>query len=196
MLKYVNNIVQNYKGVIMSEKGKKENTVLGYVGTFVFAIVLALLIKSFVFSSNMVIGQSMEPTLHENDRLIALIFPLYFSDPEKSDIVIIDAPDDKGKEYIKRLIATPGDTVSIADGHVIVNDEVLDESYIDPTTYTETYDQSTWTLGEDQYFVMGDNRHPGKSLDSRFFGPVEKKSIRGIVKLRFWPFSNFGVFGG
>lgn len=175
---------------------KKENVVLSYVSTFVFAVVLALLIKTFIFSSNMVIGESMEPTLHEGDRLIAMILPLKFKDPHRSDIVIIDAPNEKGKEYIKRLIGEPGDTISIADGHVLVNGKVLDEKYIDPSTYTETYDQVSWTLGENEFFVMGDNRHPGKSLDSRFFGPIKKDSINGVVKLRFWPLNKFGVFGG
>ncbi|SUB75994.1 signal peptidase I [Peptoniphilus indolicus] len=175
---------------------KKENVFLSYISTFAFAIILALLIKTFIFSSNMVVGESMQPTLHENDRLIAMILPLHFKDPERFDIVIINAPDEKGKEYIKRLIGKPGDTVEIKDGVVYVNGNKLEETYIDSSVYTEIYDQSSWTLGDGEFFVMGDNRNPGKSLDSRFFGPVKKDDIRGIVKFRFWPFSDFGTIGG
>ncbi|MBL7575202.1 signal peptidase I [Peptoniphilus asaccharolyticus DSM 20463] len=175
---------------------KKENVVLSYISTFAFAIILALLIKTFIFSSNMVMGESMQPTLHQNDRLIAMILPLRFKDPERSDIVIIDAPDEKGKEYIKRLIGKPGDTVEIKGGEVYLNDSKLQESYIDSGVYTEIYDQSSWTLGENEFFVMGDNRNPGKSLDSRYFGPVKKDAIKGVVKFRFWPFSDFGIIGG
>lgn len=175
---------------------KKENVFFSYISTFIFAIILAFIIKTFIFSSNMVVGESMEPTLHQDDRLIALIIPLYFSEPDKSDIVIIDAPDDKGKEYIKRLIGKPGDTISIENGNVFLNGKILNEDYIDSSAYTETYDKTSWTLSEDEYFVMGDNRNPGKSLDSRFFGPVNRKSINGVVRLRFWPLNNFNVFGG
>ncbi|WBW50361.1 signal peptidase I [Peptoniphilus equinus] len=173
-------------------KDKRENTVLSYLGTFAVAIVLALLIKTFIFSSNMVVGESMEPTLHQDDRLIALILPLRFSDPDRGDIVIIDAPDEEGKDYIKRVVGVPGDTVSIHDGVVFLNDEPLDEDYTS-SDYTEIYNASEWTLGENEFFVMGDNRLPGKSMDSRYFGPVEKAHVNGVVKLRFWPLSRAGI---
>ena len=177
------------------EKDTKENF-FSFVSVFVIAIILAFFIRSFIFSSNLVIGESMEPTLHERNRLISLIFPKYFTDPKRGDIVIIDAPEEKGKEYIKRVIGIPGDNVEVIDGHFYINGDLYDEDYIEEGILTEIYNNDFWTLQENEFFVAGDNRRPGKSMDSRYFGPVNKKTIRGIVKLRFWPIKEKGIVGG
>ncbi len=175
---------------------EKKESFMSYVFMFAVAIVLALIIRHFIFTSNIVSGVSMEPSFQGNDRLIALVFPLYFKDPEYSDVVIIESPIEENKEYIKRIIAKPTDSVLIEDGSVYVNGNKLDEPYIEQGVETQIYNDFSWTLGENQYFVMGDNRNPGKSSDSRLFGPIERKAIKGIVKLRFWPLSKFGVIGG
>ena len=82
----------------------------------IMAVVLAVVIRHFIFNTTMVIGQSMEPTLHERERMICLVFPNYFSDPKRGDIVIIDAPDESGKEYVKRVVGLPGDHIQIEEG--------------------------------------------------------------------------------
>lgn len=168
----------------------------GYIFTFIIALVLGLLIRRFVFSANIINGVSMEPTFTENDRVIALIFPLYYKDPEYADVVIINSPIEEGKEYIKRIVGKPGDKIEVMDGNVIRNGEILEENYIDKDVETGIYFEDSWQLGDDEFFVLGDNRHPNKSSDSRAFGPIKKDSIDGIVKLRFWPFSKFGTVGG
>ncbi|MDO5040885.1 MAG: signal peptidase I [Peptoniphilus sp.] len=175
---------------------EKKESFMSYVFMFAVAVVLALIIRRFVFTSNIVSGVSMEPSFQSKDRLIALVFPLYFSDPNYSDVVIIESPIEENKEYIKRVIAKPMDSVLIEEGSVYVNGNKLDEPYIEQGIETQIYENSSWTLDENQYFVMGDNRNPGKSSDSRLFGPVERESIKGIVKLRFWPLSKLGVIGG
>lgn len=180
----------------MEKKEEKKDGLLSYVSVFLGAIVIAFLIKSFLFTSNLVLGQSMEPSFHPKDRLISLILPLHFSDPNRYDVVILDSPDKKGEEYIKRVIGLPGDTIEISNGIVYLNGEALNETYIDRGVKTETYNEKSWILKEDEYFVMGDNRNPGKSLDSRYFGPIKKDSIRSIVKLRYWPFSKAQIIGG
>lgn len=158
------------------------------------AVVLAVVIRHFIFNTTMVIGQSMEPTLHERERMICLVFPNYFSDPKRGDIVIIDAPDDSGKEYVKRVIGLPGDHIEIADGKVLVNGVALKENYTHPGVATGTYEGNTWDIKDGEFFVMGDNRQEGMSIDSRYFGPVEKKHIRSRAALRYYPFSKFTVF--
>ncbi|MDO5301732.1 MAG: signal peptidase I [Tissierellia bacterium] len=176
-------------------RGDSEGSaVLELLKTIVIAVVLAVLIKNFVFNTTLVIGKSMEPTLHQNERLVCLVFPLYFSDPARQDIVIIDAPDNSGKEYVKRVVGLPGDTVAIRDGAVFINGVALEEPYIEPGIDTEIYQESEWTLGEGEFFVMGDNRNPGLSVDSRYFGPVQKKNINSVAKLRFYPFNRAEVF--
>lgn len=180
----------------MKSKEKSPNLAIEVIKLVVTAVVLAVLIRHFVFNTTMVIGQSMEPTLHQNERMICLVFPNYFSDPERGDIVIIDAPDGSGKEYVKRVIGTPGDQVAIRSGEVYVNGVRIEENYIHPGVETGTYQGDEWTLGPDEFFVMGDNRNEGMSIDSRYFGPVEKKHIRSRAALRYYPFSKFTVFHG
>ncbi|WP_138159295.1 signal peptidase I [Peptoniphilus catoniae] len=177
------------------EEEKKESF-FSYIIMFVLAIALALLIRTFVFSSNAVSGVSMNPSFKDGDRLISLVFPLYYRDPDYGDVVIIDSPIEENKEYIKRILGKPGDSIKIHDGNVYRNDEKLTENYIEDGLETGIYNLDSWTLDKDEYFVMGDNRLPGKSADSRAFGPITRKSIRGIVRFRYWPLSQFGIIGG
>lgn len=180
-----------------NENTKKQNykeSAWGFIKLFLYALVLAFLIKHFVFNTTLVIGQSMEPTLKERDRLICLVYPLYFSEPKRGDIVVLDAPDNSGNEYIKRVIGKSGDKIELSEGKVIVNGLQIEEDYIEEGIPTLAYEQTSWEVGEDELFVIGDNRHPGKSSDSRIFGPVKKNSIRSIAVLRYYPFnSSFGT---
>lgn len=180
----------------MKHQEESSNTAIEVIKLVLTAVVLAMIIRTFIFNTTMVIGQSMEPTLHQNERMICLVFPKYFTDPERGDIVIIDAPDGSGKEYVKRIIATPGDEVRIQAGDVYVNGILVEEPYIHEGVETEIYNESEWTLGADEFFVMGDNRHRGMSVDSRYFGPVEKEHIRSHAFLRYYPFSKMTVFHG
>lgn len=179
-----------------NETPKKNESFLSFISLIVTAVIIALLIRSFVFSSNLVIGESMHPSFEEKDKLISLIFPLYFSDPKRGDVVIIDAPEEKGKEYIKRVVGLPEDDIKIKNGSIYINDEIYEENYTEENVPTEIYNLDHWKLDKDEFFVVGDNRLPNKSMDSRYFGAVEKKSIKGIVKFRFWPLKKIGTVGG
>lgn len=176
------------------KKKKEKNSLFEIVKTILLAIVLAVLIKNFIFNTTMVMGESMEPTLHQNDRLICLVFPMYFSNPKQNDIVIIDAPDGSGQEYVKRVIGVPGDEIEIKEGTVFVNGIIKEENYIHPGLETIPQSEIKWTLEEDEFFVLGDNRNLGKSIDSRYFGPVEKKHINSIAWLRYMPFNKIVKF--
>ncbi|MGO3752346.1 MAG: signal peptidase I [Peptoniphilaceae bacterium] len=174
----------------------KRNTVSSYLFTIIIAILLALFIRHFIFTSNKVVGESMYPTLDTNDRLIALVYPLKFKNPDYSDIVILKSPIEEGKDYIKRVIGKPGDEVEIKNGHIYLNDNLLIENYTEKGIETGIYNDSYWKLKENEFFVVGDNRQPQKSSDSRAFGPIKKEDLKGIVKLRYFPFSRFRTFGG
>lgn len=173
---------------ISEENGKSE--IMEWIKSIGLAIVIALLIKTFVFNTTYVLGNSMLPTLHEKDRLIANIVPLYFSGPKHGDIVLLDAPDVENKKYIKRVIGLPGDQVDIIDGKVYLNGEELEENYIEDGSYTHAYDINSWKVEEGYVFVLGDNRLEGQSKDSRYFGPVDKKTLKGITKYRYFPFDS------
>lgn len=177
----------------MSENKNKEGSLMSWVKTIILAIILALLIRNFLFNTTLVKGESMQPTLHENDRIICLVFPKYFRNFEQGEIVILDAPDGSDYDYIKRVVGVPGDVIDIRYGQVFINGLEIEESYIHDYVETLTHQETHWELGPDEYFVMGDNRNPGKSLDSRSFGPIKKSQIRSIATLQYYPFSQFGL---
>lgn len=168
----------------------EKESIKSWIITIAVAFVLALIIRTFIFNTSNVKGPSMEATLHENDHVICLVFPLFYRDPKPGEIVIINSPFE-AKKYVKRLIGLPGDTIKILNGKVYVNEKELKEEYIQGTE-TLIDNQNTWVLGEDDYFVMGDNRLPGESMDSRAFGPVSRKAIKGIAVYRYFPFNKMG----
>ncbi|MCI5839096.1 MAG: signal peptidase I [Peptoniphilaceae bacterium] len=175
---------------------EKENNMIeniwDWIKTIVFAIIIAMLFKIFIGDTTKVQGNSMNDTLHNNDILYVDKIAMKINGPKIGDIVIIDAPDQNGVKYVKRIIAKPGDKVHIQDGKVYVNDKVIEEEYINIPQTVLTHETDTWNLLGDEYFVMGDNRIPGESNDSRAFGPVKKNHILGHVVLRILPFSDFG----
>lgn len=169
-----------------NEKSKKE--VIEWVKSIALAVVIALIIKTFIFNTTYVLGNSMFPTLHERDRLFTNKISLYFSEPRRGDIVVLKAPDDPDKDYIKRVIGVGGDTVEIKDGKVYVNGKVLNEKYIVKGLYTHVYELNYWEVPDGYLFVLGDNREEGASKDSRYFGCIPVSSIKGKANFRYFPF--------
>ena len=160
------------------------------------AFVVVFLIRTFLFTMIRVDGESMLETLQDGDRIASTIIDLKLYGPEYGDIVICDYPGYEKPFFlapdeflIKRLIGKPGDTVAIANGQTILNGEMLDEPYVEYVKVGEFY--GPITLGEDEYFVMGDNR--ADSLDGRSFGPIERSEIAAIARLRLWPFDQMGM---
>ena len=165
-----------------------KESIKSWLITIAVAFVLALVIRNFIFNTSNVKGPSMEATLHQNDHVISLVFPLFYKDPEPGQIVIIQSPFEK-KKYVKRLIGLPGDRIQILNGRVYVNEKEINEPYIQGTE-TLVDNENTWTLGPDDYFVMGDNR--ANSMDSVSIGPIQKKYIVGHALFIVWPFSQIG----
>lgn len=137
-------------------------------------------------------GFSMEPNLHEGQRLFVDKLSYYFSEPQRGDVVVFEFPqgDPNGpeKDYIKRIIGLPGDLVECRPGEILVNGERIDEIY-GPNPHS--YNCAPTLLSNDEYFVLGDNRN--HSSDSSNWGPLERKYIIGRAWLLYWPFSQFGL---
>src|SRR5262249_26720327 len=136
-----------------------------------------------------VLGPSMAPTYHTGQRLFVLRY--FFHNPSAGDVVVFHPPVPSKDDYIKRVIAVPGDHIVIHDSRVTINGRPLDEPYLNGIT---TPCNGRWcdvTLGKDEYFVMGDNR--GVSSDSRYWGPVTGDRIVGHAWLLYYPFSDFGL---
>ncbi|MGF7056370.1 signal peptidase I [Brassicibacter mesophilus] len=178
----------------MSEGDNKiRKEIYEWIKSIALAVIIAVLIKTFLFNTTYVLGYSMYPTLHERDRLFTNKIVYMLGEPKKGDIVVLKAPDDPDKDYIKRVIGVSGDKVEIIDGKVYVNDEVLNEEYISEEAYTYTYEDSVWEVPEEYVFVLGDNRNKGASKDSRYLGLISIDSIKGKASYRYYPFdSRFG----
>ncbi|ATW26244.1 signal peptidase I [Candidatus Formimonas warabiya] len=160
-----------------------------YLKSFLLAVIIALIIRTYLFQITEVYGQSMYPTLHDHDRLFTNRIIYTIAKPDRGDIVILDAPDRPGTFYVKRAIALAGDRLKITGGIVYVNGEKQDEPYINGN-FTEGDIDTVVPPGT--VFVMGDNR--GNSHDSRSpdvsYIPVD--DIEGKAVFRIWPFDKFG----
>ena len=156
---------------------------------FLAVIVLAFLIIKYVGQRTEVVGRSMEPTLENEDNLIVDKISYRFKEPERYDIIVFPYRDGSGMYYIKRIIGLPGERIYINEkGDVFVNSEKLEEPYIKDKADEAGLAANIIELGEDEYFVLGDNRN--NSTDSRSIevGNVKRDEIIGKAGIRIWPF--------
>ena len=164
---------------------------VAWVKTLLSAAVYAVLIVTFGFQVARVEGQSMAPTLEDQDRLIVNKLVYRIGEPRRGDIVMLYYPLNPDKSFVKRVIAEEGDTVRIVDGRVYVNDIPLKDDYVS-NEYRSHDDWGPQVIPEGYYFVMGDHRN--NSSDSRHWGMVPKRYIIGKVQLRWWPVPTARVF--
>ena len=164
--------------------------VKSWIISIVSAVAVALLIRTFIVELYIVDGPSMQPTLQDGERLVVNKFIYHWRDPHRGEVIIFRYPRDHSRDFIKRVIAVGGDTIEMKDGHVFVNDALINEDYIAEKTRTEYPKQ---TVPEGTLFVCGDNRR--NSLDSRFpdVGFVSLELVKGKASLIFWPIDNFAA---
>lgn len=152
------------------------------------AVILALIVHLFLAQATVVYGQSMEPNLHEHERLIIDKISYRVRPPQRNDIVVLDLPH-MDELLVKRIIGLPGEVLEIRHGQVYINGEPALEPFPHDLGFQGA---SPVTLGPLTYYVLGDNRE--NSNDSRAFGPVFRDNILGRVWLRYWPFNQFTLF--
>jgi len=184
--------VEEKPSVLMMERlNVWKDELIAWFKTLFSAAVYATLIVTFGFQVARVEGQSMAPTLSDQDRLIVNKFAYRLGSPRRGDIVMLYYPLNPDKSFVKRVIAEEGDEVRIVDGRVYVNDVPLPDDFV-PPEYRSHDDFGPTRVQEGYYFVMGDHRN--NSSDSRHWGMVPKKYIIGRVQLRWWPIPNARVF--
>ena len=175
----------------------KERTTLGELLSWliyiVIVVILSLGIITFIGQRTKVSGHSMETTLSDRDNLIVDKISYRFRDPERFEIIVFPFQYEEHTYYIKRIIGLPGETVQVIDGYVYINGEMLDENYglevmDDPGIAAEPI-----TLGEDEYFVLGDNRNHSSDSRDPSVGVLHRDDIMGRAWIRIWPFDKFGV---
>ena len=168
-----------------------KDELVAWFKTLASAAVYATLIVTFGFQVARVEGQSMAPTLADQDRLIVNKLAYRVGEPRRGDIVMLYYPINPDKSFVKRVIAEEGDQVRIVDGRVYVNDVPLRDDFV-PPEFRSHDDFGPTVIREGYYFVMGDHRN--NSSDSRHWGEVPKKYIIGKVQLRWWPLPTARVF--
>lgn len=195
----------------VAEKGKSKSLVREYTEAIVIAILLALVIRAFVVQAFKIPSGSMKSTLLIGDHILVNKFIygikipildkeiIHFSDPKRKDIVVFRYPVDESKDFIKRVIGLPGDTVQIEDKRVSVNGKLLDEPYavhsdnrVLPAMASPRDNMGPIVVPPASLFVMGDNRD--ESYDSRFWKFVKMSELKGKAFIIYWSWNSDGEF--
>ena len=161
--------------------------------SYVLVIVIALLIKNYIFTPIRVNGSSMEPTLKDGDIMILNEIGYHLNGVKRFDIVVVKKSDnnDDDERIIKRVIGLPGETVAFKDNKLFINGEVVEENFSHDVTHNFDLSEIDETIiPDDYYFVVGDNR--GNSKDSRIIGLINKSEIKGKTSLIIFPFNKIG----
>ena len=183
-----------------SEDGSQLGAIIYEVLETVLLAVIIWLLVNFTTARYVVEGQSMEPNLHTGQFLIVSRLAymqvgdtIQLGEPERGDIVVFDFPGNPGDDYVKRVVGLPGETVTIdEDGRVVVDGYQISEPYLSPPEEQPYRGRhGTWTVPEDSYFVIGDNRN--SSSDSRSWGMLSDRFIVGKAWLSYWPPRHWGV---
>lgn len=162
--------------------------------TIMIVLILAFLIRSFLFQPFVVDGQSMEPNFINEEYIIVNRLTYRLGDPKRGDVVVFQAPNNPQYDYIKRIIGLPNEKIKIKDQKIYINGQQIEESYLDENAQTYLENKKNFTLevelGDNEYFVLGDNRN--HSSDSREWGTLPKNNIIGKAWVSVYPWNIFG----
>lgn len=167
--------------------------ILGTALYLLGVVAITLLFVQFVGQRTHVNGDSMNVTLEDGDNLMVDKLSYRFSDPERYDIIVFPYQYQEKTYYIKRIIGMPGETVQVIDGMVYIDGEMLDESYGKEVMEYAGVASEPIELGEDEYFVLGDNRNNSSDSRDPSVGNIKEDQIIGKAFLRIWPLNKFGI---
>lgn len=177
----------------MKEEKGIISELLGWIIYIVLIVGISLLIITFVGQRTRVDGHSMETTLSDGDNLIVDKISYRFRDPKRFEIIVFPYQYEENTFYIKRIIGLPGETVQVVDGYVYINGELLDEHYGNELMAEPGIAADPITLGEDEYFVLGDNRNHSSDSRAESVGVLSRDDLMGRAWIRIFPFDKFGV---
>ena len=161
----------------------------GWLKDILLAVVIAFLMVVFLYQPVKVEGTSMQPELLDQERIFVNKFVYHFEEIHRGDIVVFWYPKDPSKSFIKRVLGVPGDVVSIREGQVYINSQLVEERYV-PWGYQDADSYPAVRVREGHYYVLGDHRNA--SNDSRSWGLVPRKYIYGKAVFRYWPVEKAG----
>ena len=166
---------------------KKKSTLREMIEVIVTALVFAMLIKTFIVGNFWIPSESMVPTIEVNDKVIVTNFTYWFAEPQRGDVIVFKYPFDTKRDYIKRCIGLPGETIEFKNSQLYVNGQLVEEPYLPEGLVFQDY--GPVEVPEGEYFMCGDNRN--NSSDSRVWGFLEKKYIIGKAQVIYWPFDRW-----
>ncbi len=179
------------------KKVKKKKSIVREALSWIFYLALLFVVifflANFVAERTEVRGDSMYPALEDGDQLIVDMISYQFSDLQRFDVIVFPFQYQEGTYYIKRVIGLPGETVQISDGVIYINGEQLDESYGYELIKNPGLASEEVTLGEQEYFVLGDNRNDSTDSREPSVGNISRDEIIGKAVLRIWPIGSFGL---
>jgi signal peptidase I len=161
----------------------------GWLKDILLAVVIAFLMVVFLYQPVKVEGTSMQPELLDQERIFVNKFVYHFEEIHRGDIVVFWYPKDPSKSFIKRVLGVPGDVVSVREGQVYINGQLVEERYV-PRGYQDADSYPPVRVREGHYYVLGDHRNA--SNDSRSWGLVPRKYIYGKAVFRYWPVEKAG----
>ncbi len=195
---YMENIPSSEITSPVESKSKKTKKVVWDLVKFVFTVLIIVVpIRAFVAQPFIVSGESMSPTFDSKDYLIIDEVTFHFRDPIRGEVVVFHPPKQSDTVYyIKRVVGIPGDTIEIKSGKITITNIEHPEGFTLEEPYIEfkSFETTTKTLNEDEYFVLGDNR--ARSSDSRYWGVLPRKNIIGRALIRLFPFNNISILPG
>ncbi|WP_245574387.1 signal peptidase I [Desulfovirgula thermocuniculi] len=162
---------------------EKKSSLLELIESVAVAILLAVVIRLFILAPFYIPSGSMEPTLRIGDRIIVSKISYLFTEPQRGDIVVFRYPLDPSRDFVKRLVGLPGETVSLRNGQLYINGKPVPEDYLPKDMKFADFGPVRVPAG--YYFVLGDNRN--NSDDSRVWGPLPRQNIIGKAVLVYWP---------
>lgn len=170
--------------------------IIDFIQTLVVFGAIFALIYLLVAQPHKVSGRSMVPTFQDGDYIFTDKLTYRFREPMHGEVVVLKNPRDESEDFIKRIIALPGDSIKVENSRIFVNGQPANESYLPSDTPTRAgsflNEGALINVANNQYFVIGDNRD--HSSDSREWGPITKEEIIGKVFFRYWPIQTFGIF--
>lgn len=178
--------IQN--GQDIEDQQKRDKSILREVVETVLLTLLIFLAIRTLIQNFRIEGVSMEPNLHDGQYLIINKLVYYLHPPERGDVVVFHYPRNPRRDFIKRIIGLPGEKVEVRGERIFINGEELEEPY---TFHTGNYTWGPQRLGEDEYFVLGDNRN--SSSDSHSWGPLPRDTLVGKAWISYWPPNYLGL---
>ena len=180
--------ISEIKGV-KAKNGKKDMS----WGSFFTLLFLIVVFRIYVLEPHNVSGSSMDNTFKDGDYVLVDKLTYRFQNPKAGDVIVFNPPAaiENKNRFIKRVIATPGQSIEIKENNTYIDGKLIPENFV---SYRSNKTSTSTLLADNQYFVMGDNRYV--SYDSRYWGPITKDEIQGRVLVRLYPFDKIGFFPG